>query len=273
MKLTRPSLLIDKEKCLQNIQRISGKAEKFRTSSRPHFKTHQSAEIGRWYRDFGVTGCTVSSVSMADYFVTNGWNDITIACPYNPLESEDISRIAQYAQLNILIPSEESLQLAKEKLTSPMGFFIKVDVGTHRTGLDPKNESVIEELIMESNEKLAFKGFLAHAGHTYQCRHQQQIAAIYHECISLLLPLKNSFGGIISWGDTPTCSVIEDFSKVDELRAGNFIFYDWMQKQISSCEMDDIAVCMACPVTAIHPERNEVVVYGGSVHLSKDFIE
>lgn len=29
---------------------------------------------------------------------------------------------------------------------------------------------------------------------------------------------------------------------------------------------------LACPVTAIHPERNEIVIYGGGVHLSKEFI-
>ena len=30
---------------------------------------------------------------------------------------------------------------------------------------------------------------------------------------------------------------------------------------------------MACPVVAIHPGRNEVVIHGGAVHLSKDYIE
>ena len=35
-------------------------------SFRPHFKTHQSAEIGSWFRDFGVTRITVSSRESAD---------------------------------------------------------------------------------------------------------------------------------------------------------------------------------------------------------------
>jgi len=63
---------------------------------------------------------------------------------------------------------------------------------------------------------------------------------------------------------------MSDFSAVDEIRPGNFVFYDWMQHQISSCTIEDIAVCMACPVVAIHADRNEIVVYGGGVHLSKD---
>jgi D-serine deaminase-like pyridoxal phosphate-dependent protein len=32
-------------------------------------------------------------------------------------------------------------------------------------------------------------------------------------------------------------------------------------------------VAVACPVVALHPERDEVVVYGGAIHLSKDFLE
>jgi len=30
----------------------------------------------------------------------------------------------------------------------------------------------------------------------------------------------------ISYGDTPTCCVSENFPGVDELRPGNFIFFD-----------------------------------------------
>ena len=36
---------------------------------RPHFKTHQSEDIANWFRQFGIKKCTVSSVSMAEYFI------------------------------------------------------------------------------------------------------------------------------------------------------------------------------------------------------------
>ena len=35
--------------------------------------------------------------------------------------------------------------------------------------------------------------------------------------------------------------------------------------------MEDIAVGLACPVIAVYPERNQLVLYGGGVHLSKDY--
>jgi len=50
------------------------------------------------------------------------------------------------------------------------------------------------------------------------------------------------------------------------------VYYDVMQYQIGSCATDDIAVAVACPVVVVHPERNELVIYGGAVHLSKESI-
>jgi D-serine deaminase-like pyridoxal phosphate-dependent protein len=65
---------------------------------------------------------------------------------------------------------------------------------------------------------------------------------------------------------------MDDFSMVDEIRPGNFVFYDLTQIIIGSCISDQVAIALACPVVAVHPERNEILIYGGSVHFSKDSI-
>ncbi|MEP1096179.1 MAG: alanine racemase [Cyclobacteriaceae bacterium] len=272
MKITRPTLLVDKKKCLENISRMAIKAKAANAQLRPHFKTHHSGEIGEWFREFDVSKCTVSSVTMAQYFATAGWNDITIAFPYNPLESEDISEIAGTTSLNILIESEESLCLANDLIQNPVGYFLKIDIGTHRTGIDPEALALIESLVQSSTDKVKFQGFLGHAGHTYYSP-KAEIPSIFTDSLLILNKLKSQFGGIISYGDTPSCSMVNDFSGIDEIRAGNFVFYDWMQKEIGSCKVEDISVCLASPVVAIHKEREEVVVFGGGVHLSKEGLE
>ena len=63
-----PKLLLDKEKCLRNIEKMAMKAERNSLSFRPHCKTHQSAEIANWLRDFNIGSITVSSFHMARYF-------------------------------------------------------------------------------------------------------------------------------------------------------------------------------------------------------------
>ena len=46
-----------------------------------------------------------------------------------------------------------------------------------------------------------------------------------------------------------------------------------MQVQIGSCSMNEIAVALACPVVAKHADRQEVIIYGGGIHLSKDRLD
>jgi D-serine deaminase-like pyridoxal phosphate-dependent protein len=93
------------------------------------------------------------------------------------------------------------------------------------------------------------------------------------KAISSHLRKEGIFKTEISIGDTPSCSLVDKFSGIDEIRPGNFVFYDVMQFFLGSCQENEIAVALACPIVAKYPGRNEVVVYGGAVHLSKDCIE
>ncbi len=82
-EIIRPTLVLDKEICLRNIEKMMKKAAEFKLKFRPHFKTHQSAEIGEWFKLFGAEAITVSSVQMAEFFAANGWRDITLAFSLN----------------------------------------------------------------------------------------------------------------------------------------------------------------------------------------------
>ena len=117
IEITRPTLVVDKETCLRNIERMTKKAAKYKLHFRPHFKTHQSAKIGEWFKLFGVNAITVSSVQMAEYFASNGWNDITIAISLNVLEMERINRLAASVKLNVLIENKEAALILAQKNT------------------------------------------------------------------------------------------------------------------------------------------------------------
>ena len=119
--IIRPTLVIDKEICWQNIERMAAKAAKHNIRFRPHFKTHQSAKIGEWFKRFGVESITVSSVQMAEYFAANGWDDITIALSLNLLEIENINRLAASIKLNVLVENREAARVLAEKANSKLG--------------------------------------------------------------------------------------------------------------------------------------------------------
>lgn len=276
---SKPTVLLDEKKCKANIQRMAEKAKRNNVEFRPHFKTHQSVEIGEWFREEGVTKITVSSVDMARYFAKCGWQDITIAFPANILEIDEINELAATVTLNILIASRELVQLLEQQLTHPVNVFIKINIGNNRAGLEPDNFDEIANIVAALRETslMNFSGFLGHAGNSYACRNSDDILQVHKTSIAHLVKLKEHFSQdypnlILSTGDTPTCSVAEDFSMVDEIRPGVFVFFDSIMLQIGCCESDDLAAAIACPIVEIHKEKNELVIYGGRVHLASDIL-
>jgi D-serine deaminase-like pyridoxal phosphate-dependent protein len=281
MKIIKPTLLISGQRAMSNLKRMSEKARKSGVIFRPHFKTHQSVEIAKWFKHLDVEKITVSSLAMAKVFAKNGWKDITVAFPVNILEIELIRSLAMQITLNLLVESIETTEFLASQMQHPIHLWIKIDVGSHRTGVHWEDFLTISEIIkiISNCQNLHFRGLFTHSGHSYQCRNKKTVLKIYKDTVSRLVSLKKKLNtqGVeevgLSIGDTPSCSVVEDFSEVDEIRPGNFIFYDASQFSIGSCEEENIALAVACPVVAKHASRQQIVIYGGAVHLSKDFIE
>jgi D-serine deaminase-like pyridoxal phosphate-dependent protein len=276
-----PTLILNKERCLKNIRQMAEKAKEANACFRPHFKTHQSAIVGEWFRPFGVSAITVSSVSMAKYFSKNGWKDITIAFPVNIREIHAINDLAKSIHLELLAESVDSIRFLGENLKAQVGIWLKADVGANRTGIPVDDHHSFLSLAREINsiKKSDFKGILTHAGQTYHSDSVEGVKQIYRDATAKLQSLRESLhrAGFkevkISWGDTPSCSLVEDLRGVNEIRPGNFVLYDYSQLHIGSGQEDNIAAAVACPVVAIHPDREEIVIHGGAIHLSKESLE
>ena len=283
-RITAPTLLVDKKRCLDNIRRMASKARASSIQLRPHCKTHCSLEIARWLRDEGgVTCITVSSLRMAKYF-SKEWKDITVAFPVNILEIQTIQElIDDGVQLKVLIENIEAIDYLQQNLKNgEISFFIKIDVGYGRTGIRADDFENIGSVLERSDEcdRLKFVGFLTHAGHTYHATSKEELLHIHNNSKELLQTLKDQYMSrypnlILSMGDTPSCSVVDAqfWQGIDEMRPGNFVFYDLEQAQIGSCTWDNIAVTVACPIVAKHADRRELVLYGGGVHFSKDRLQ
>jgi len=277
MKLREPSLLLDESKCRKNIATLVSKAKQHQLDFQPHFKTHQSNLVGEWYREEGIRAITVSSLQMAQYFAEDGWEEITVAFPINVLLLDIIKELSKRVQLNIYVNSLDAARYLESKLQQEVGVFTELDTGYHRSGIPYQNQEEIAALLdfFHKSSILRFQGFYTHAGHTYHVQGKEAVSRVHRETVDRLCEVKARFSDDIkiAIGDTPACSLADDFSGVDIIRPGNFVFYDLVQQQIGVCSYDDIAVCVACPVVEKRPERNEVIIHGGAVHFSKDVLE
>lgn len=277
--ITSPTVLVDTYRAKRNIEAMQHKAVQAAVQLRPHFKTHQSVDIGRWFRDAGTHAIAVSSVLMAQQFERAGWRDIMLAIPLNPRELVALNRLAGECSLTLTIEHEDALQ-ALNRFGNEVKVVIEVDAGYGRTGMDWRQPQRISDLANATLQLRQVKqvGLLLHAGNSYQAEGDDGIAKIHEESLQRLADVRQHIAApaaqqlFVTAGDTPTCSRMQNFPGVDEIRPGNYVFYDLQQQHIGACGWDDIALTIACPVIARYPERGEVVVHGGAVHLSKDFL-
>lgn len=271
-----PTLYVDLDIVRTNIAQMSEKVKKAGVEFRPHFKTHQSKSIGQLFRDYDVSGITVSSVKMAEYFLSDGWDDITIAFPANVLAHESYNRICENASLKTLVISEKVVQQLDHKLEHELGLYIEIDPDYGRSGVPVSELDRIKSLltIIEDSDHCYSAGFYCHAGHTYKARSKSEVEKISREALQKLEALRAHFPDLpICFGDTPSCSVLEEFGPATQISPGNFVFYDWMQVQIGSCSPNEIGIYMECPVIEKFGERDQVLIHGGAVHFSKDSVQ
>ncbi|MFH1689646.1 MAG: alanine racemase [Candidatus Eisenbacteria bacterium] len=281
LNIERPTLVLDRDRVLRNVERMAERAASTGVAFRPHFKTHQSLGVGRWFRDFGVNGITVSSVEMARYFAGDGWTDVTVASPVNLRELEAVAELAERVRLGVVVDSTEAVEALARRVTAKLRVWMKVDVGYGRAGVSWDDEALLSAVFgaVLGAAGLEFVGVLTHNGLVYHERTSEGVVRAHAQAMQRLGAAKALLASqgvgdcAISIGDTPSASLVDGFPGVDEIRPGNSVFYDLTQVAIGACSIEDIAVAVACPVIGVYPESGRALLYGGAVHLSLDSIE
>jgi D-serine deaminase-like pyridoxal phosphate-dependent protein len=274
------SKTIDFGRVEQNIAQILTDSRFDGIAFRPHFKTHRSEAVGELFRKAGVGKITVASLPMAKYFAANGWDDILIAIPANPALANKYDELAGKINLSLLIDCRYSLTLLLQTLKNPIRFCIKADAGYGRAGIEAEKHASFLELIqmVEDSKKHRFGGIISHFGNTYHASSDQEIKDINLSSLSKLKSLKSFVESetgnacFLSIGDTPSLPYYtsEMLAGVNELRAGNFVYYDMMQVALGTCRIENIAMAFKTTVLSVYSSRNEALVHAGAVHLSKE---
>src|SRR5260221_1189311 len=276
-----PAFLVDLQTVSRNCQAMREKAQASGVAFRPHMKTHKTLEIARMQDGGAVGPLAVSTLAEAELLAEGGFRDVTSAVPIAP---DKLGRAAALAQrlerLNILLDSEETLQ-AVEAFHAANGVvfdaFLKVDCGYHRAGVDPSSpDSARLAAALAQSSALRFNGLLTHAGHSYDAPTREDISRIAAEetgCLTrfrALLAGETGQGLVRSVGSTPTARIVDRFAGCDEIRPGNYIFYDAFQATIGSCAPADVAVSVLTTVVGSYPERGQAIIDAGALALSKD---
>jgi len=276
-----PGLLLDLDRVKRNAARMSETAKRNNVRLRPHIKTHKCIEVARIQTEGQDGAITVSTLEEARAFAEYGFSDITYAVPIEKGKFGQAIGLRQSGiKLNLLTDDEDtvrSLDSAAAKADVIFDVFLKVDVGTHRVGVEPDSLDAIEiPQQIATSGNLRFAGILTHAGHSYDVKTKEEILKVArHErdsMVELAGRLRNN--GIevptVSIGSTPTMTHVDHLDGIDEIRPGNYIFFDNFQATLGNCEFEDTALTVLAAVIHRDPSRNKLVVDAGAIALSKD---
>jgi D-serine deaminase-like pyridoxal phosphate-dependent protein len=280
-ELSTPAAVVDLQVLTRNATAMTDRINRLGARLRPHIKTHKCAEIARLQVPDQGVGITVSTLAEARFFAGAGFNDITYAVPIAPGRIAEAVELAdQVDRLHLLIDSRytvrEAERCARERQTR-LPMLLKVDCGGGRAGVDPDSPSslALAEQIHGSSW-LELDGILTHAGHAYSCHDRQEIVCVARQERQVMVDFADKLAGngitvpTISIGSTPTMALCEDLGGINEVRPGNYVFYDVYQAAIGVCSLADIALSVIVTVVGAYPERNQVVIDAGALALSKD---
>ena len=279
--LKTPSLLLDVTRVRRNAERVSSKVATLGVRLRPHVKTHKCVEVAR-LQTAGHTGAiTVSTLAEARAFHAHGFNDITYAVPIEPGKFDEALELARACERLALITDDADttrlLADAARRADLTLDLFLKVDSGYHRVGVEPHTpEARAIPRLIDDSPHLRFAGLLTHAGHSYHARSPEELQTIARAERDLTVGLAEELRAsglevpVVSIGSTPTITAAEHLRGVDEVRPGNYIFFDAFQATLGSCGFDDCALTVLASVVHRDRARRKVVTDAGAVALSKD---
>jgi D-serine deaminase-like pyridoxal phosphate-dependent protein len=274
--LPTPALLLDLDRLEANLHRMATRARRLGVALRPHIKTHKCVEVAQRQRALGASGITVSTPYEAGVFADHGFDDITWAFPVPLTRLTEARELAERIQLGLVVDTPESVA-ALEQAGHPFPVWLKVDCGYHRAGVDPGADASLElARTLHASRGLRFAGILSHSGHAYYATSRAEMAAVAEEerriMIGFAARLREAGVDVlrISVGSTPALSVVDRLDGVDEVRPGNYVFYDYTQSVLGSCAAADCAVTVLASVISSQPGARHSVVDAGSLALSKD---
>ncbi len=278
--LDTPAAIISLEKMQRNIARMQQRANALGVRFRPHVKTTKCAEVVAAQRHAGATGITVSTLKEAEQFFAQGVTDILYAVG---MASHRLAQALDLRQrgcaLQILTDSVAGAQaIADFGKAHGHAFEVLVEIDTdgHRSGIKPEDEALLEVGRVLHHGGMQLSGVLTHAGSSYELNTPQAIAQLAEEeragCVRAAQRLRQAGlpCDIVSIGSTPTALEAASLEGVTELRAGVYVFFDLVMRNVGVCSEDEIALSVLTTVIGHQADKGWAIVDAGWMAMSRD---
>jgi D-serine deaminase-like pyridoxal phosphate-dependent protein len=241
-RLPTPALLIDLPLLEFNLSLMSNYFLNKSVKLRPHFKTHKCPIIARKQMERGAIGITCAKLSEAEVLVNAGISNVLIA--NQVVSPAKIARLATLAGLCQIIVAVDDLNNlikigeAANQAGNTIQVVIEVDVGLHRSGVQPGMPALSLAKEATKLKGIHFSGLLGYEGFTvFEVDREKRHHNVQNAMNALvdtgeLIRKEGIPVEIVSAGGTGTYDMTGEISGITELEAGSYVFMDTRYNQL-----------------------------------------
>ena len=281
--LETPVLLAHVDAMERNIREYAAVADKHDVALRSHVKTHKNAELAAREAELtGDAGICCQTLGEVETMARNGIDDIYLS--YQVVGESKLDRLCWLdGKVDALATTVDSaatidvLQAAAERNDRTLHAVLEVDMGLHRTGVDPDDAVALAERIADA-DSLAFDGILAYDAHVKgEASTEQEFEELCWESMELaehvVTAIENAGVPVaeVKVGGTATSRYSACHPVVTEINPGMYPFNDVGELELRPWEVSK-AGCTATVLTTVIsvPDEDRLVVDGGSKTFSLD---
>lgn len=279
-QLSTPAAVIDVRRMQGNIDRMQERMNALGVRFRPHVKTTKCLQVVHAQEAAGARGITVSTLKEAEQFFEAGVSDIFYAVG---ISGSKLARVLALRQrgcdLKIIT---DNVTAAREigdfgkKHGAVFEVWIEIDTDGHRSGIPPEDDLLLDVAQALHDGGMLLGGVMTHAGSSYECDNPADLLAISEQeragAVRAAQRIRDS--GLdcpgVSIGSTPTALSAKHLEGVTEVRAGVYVFFDLVMRNVGVCTMDEIALSIVTTVIGHQEEKGWAIVDAGWMAMSRD---
>ncbi|KQR73600.1 alanine racemase [Burkholderia sp. Leaf177] len=279
-QIETPAALIDRPRMMLNIERMQAHMNALGVAFRPHVKTSKCVEVARAQRNAGARGITVSTLKEAEQFFAAGFSNILYAVG---MVASKLPRALALKQagcdLKLIADNIESAQAVAEfgRLHSEtFEVWIEIDTDGHRSGVKPDEPRLIDIGHALNGNGARLGGVLTHAGSSYELNTPDALAALAEQeragCVHAAERLRKAGlpCDVVSVGSTPTALAARHLEGVTEVRAGVYVFFDLVMRNIGVCDTRNLALSVLTTVIGHQADKGWAILDAGWMAMSRD---
>jgi D-serine deaminase-like pyridoxal phosphate-dependent protein len=234
--LDTPALCVDLDRLERNIATMQAAAKRFGIATRPHAKTHKSADIARMQLAAGAIGICTAKLGEAAALMAEGVDRICMTT--SNLSPAKIRRaMALRKKLNQFIQATDTEQNARDLSAAAReagvtaDVVIDVAVGT-RSGIPPDDSALALAKLVETLPNLKLRGLLSYDGgaqHITGFAERKTRALANIEANVKVRDAMHKAGldtGIFSGGGTGTYNIQHLVPGFTDMQVGSYVFMD-----------------------------------------------